>query len=96
MKAHDSAAFYDEVMHALLGYAGDKLNLPTADLNKDNVQEILLQKSVDAVLVDSFMQVLGECEFAQYAPGDPNATMDKIYAEASEVINKLDTVIKRN
>ncbi len=96
MKAHDSAAFYDEVMHALLGYAGDKLNLPTADLNKDNVQEILLQKSVDAGLVDSFMQVLGECEFAQYAPGDPNATMDKIYAEASEVINKLDAVIKRN
>ncbi|MCR4920127.1 MAG: BatD family protein [Bacteroidaceae bacterium] len=95
MKAHDSGAFYDEVMHALIGYAGDKLNLPITELNKDNVQEILLSKSVDAELVNSFMQVLEECEFARYAPGDPNETMDKIFSEASEVINKLDAVINR-
>ena len=95
MKKHDSKAFYDEVMHALLGYAGDKLNLPTAQLSKENVQEILTQKAVDVNLVNSFMNVLSECEFAQYAPGESSAKMDKIYEEASEVINKLDSAIKK-
>ncbi len=95
MKQHESQAFYDEVMHALLGYAGDKLNLPNTLLNKDNVQEMLQERNVDESLVSGFMNVLGECEFARYAPGDPNATMDKIFDEASEVINKLDSAIKK-
>ena len=40
-------AFYDEVMRALLGYAGDKLNMHTVDLTKDNVRQALAQKQVD-------------------------------------------------
>lgn len=95
LKNHDGNAFYDEVMRALLGYAGDKLNLPTSDLNKENVAAAMKSKNVDEALVDSYLNVLSECEFARFAPGDPNATMEKIFSEASEIINKLDTLIKK-
>lgn len=96
MKQHQSEAFYDEVMKALLGYAGDKLNIQNSELNKDNVSASLQSHGVDQALVDSYMNIISECEFARYAPGDPDATMEKIFTSASEVINGLDTAIKKN
>lgn len=95
MKQHQSEAFYDEVMKALLGYAGDKLNIQQSDLNKENVSTSLQSVGVQQNLVDAFMNIISECEFARYAPGDPDATMEKIYSSASDVINELDSAIKK-
>ena len=95
LKQHQSEAFFDEVMKALLGYAGDKLNIQKSELNKENVSASLLSVGVNQELVDSFMSIISECEFARYAPGDPDATMDKIYTSASNVINELDAAIKK-
>ncbi len=83
--------FYDEVMRALWGYVGDKLNLPAASLSKDNVGEQLRSRNVDEADIAQFLQTLEECEFARFAPGDPDATMDKLYADATDIINLLDT-----
>lgn len=96
MKQHQSEAFYDEVMKALIGYAGDKLNIQNSELNKDNVSASLLLSGVEQSLVESYMNIISECEFARYAPGDPDATMEKIYTSASDVINELDSAIKKN
>ena len=87
-------AFYDEVMRALLGYAGDKLNMHTVDLTKDNVRQALAQKQVDNAIIDAYLDIVAQCEYARFAPGDPNATMDRIFTEATEAINKLDTILK--
>ena len=90
LKQGQSKAFYEEVTHALWGYVGDKLNLPVTELYKDNVGEQLTERGVGEESIQRFLRVLGDCEFAQYAPGDPSATMDKLYGEATEVINELD------
>lgn len=90
LKQGQSKAFYEEVTRALWGYVGDKLNLPVTELNKDNVGEQLIERGVGEESIQRFLRVLGDCEFAQYAPGDPSATMDKLYGEATEVINELD------
>lgn len=95
MKQHQSEAFYDEVMKALLGYAGDKLNIQKSDLNKENVSASLQSFGVHKDIVDSYMKLISECEFARYAPGDPDATMEKIYSSASDVINELDGALKK-
>ena len=95
MKQHQSEAFYDEVMKALLGYAGDKLNIQKSDLNKENVSASLQSYGVHQDIVDSYMNLISECEFARYAPGDPDATMEKIYSSASDVINELDGALKK-
>ena len=75
---------------ALWGYVGDKLNLPVAELNRDNVGEQLAERGIGEEAIQQFFHVLDDCEFAQYAPGDPSATMDKLYADATEVINKIE------
>ena len=90
LKQGQSKAFYEEVTRALWGYVGDKLSLPVTELNKDNVGEQLTERGVGEESIQRFLRVLGDCEFAQYAPGDPSATMDKLYGEATEVINELD------
>ena len=95
LKANKPAEFYDEVLKALWGYVGDKLNLPAAELNKENVSEKLQDKGTDASVVQQLVETMNDCEFARYAPGDPSQTMDKIYAAATEVINKMESSIKR-
>lgn len=87
---HEAGPFYDETLRALLGYAADKLNMPMTQLTKDNVREVLTSRGVDATLIQQYMDVLESCEFARFAPGDPMATMDKIYESATQAINSLD------
>ena len=90
LKQGNSKSFYEEVTRALWGYVGDKLNLPVAELTKDNVGQQLEQRGVSAEAIDRFLKVLSDCEFAQYAPGDPSATMERLYSDASEVINQIE------
>ena len=95
MHEKDDAAFYDEVMRALLGYAGDKLSLPTNELTKDNVITKLTSKGVEQSVVDAFIAVLSDCEFARYAPtADANLAKEKIYQQASDVITQMNALIK--
>ena len=92
----DDAAFYDEVMRALLGYAGDKLSLPVGELTKDNVISKLTQRGVEQSVVDAFIAVLSDCEFARYAPtSDSGLAKEKIYQQASDVITQMNASIKR-
>jgi hypothetical protein len=86
--------FYDEVLKALWGYISDKLNIPVSKLTKDNVESELTTYGVDEVLTKEFLSVLDQCEFARYAPGDPNETMDKVYTSAIEVVSKMENIIK--
>lgn len=90
LKQGNAGAFYDELARALWGYVGDKLNLPASELNKENAGEQLQQRGVEEQAVQRFLSVLSDCEFARYAPGDPSATMDKLYRDATEVISELD------
>lgn len=90
LKKHEAEAFYEETLRALLGYAGDKLNIPMTHLSKENVNEALIKRGVDEALIRQYMEVLESCEFARFAPGDPIATMDKIYETATQAINSLD------
>lgn len=91
----DDAAFYEEVERALLGYAGDKLSLPVGELTKDNVSTKLAERGVQQEIVDSFLAVLSDCEFARYAPtGDAGTAKEKIYQQASDVITQMNSLIK--
>lgn len=91
------AAFYDEVMRALLGYAGDKLSLPTDELNKENVISKLTSRGVEQNVVDAFIAVLSDCEFARYAPtADANMAKEKIYQQALDVITRMNASLKSN
>lgn len=87
---HNGNDFYDEVLRALNGYLTDKFALQQADLNKDNLAAVLLAKGVGEQHVQQLLNTLNNCEFARYAPGDPQQSMDKTYKAAVSLISQLE------
>lgn len=87
--------FYDELLKALWGYLSDKLSIPVSRLTKDNVAQELSAKGIDGELIKELGNILGEVEFARYAPGDSNAAMDNVYKMAIDVIGKMENKIRR-
>ena len=94
MKASNSESFYEEVLKAMWGYVSYKLNIAASNLNRDNISDILTKRGVDSALIQNFMAVLDNCEYARYAPDSgKNEEMDKVYKSSLEVITKLDKAI---
>ena len=87
--------FYDEVLRALWGYVGDKLNIPVEQLSHDNISQRLAERQVDAETVSQFIEALDECEFERYAPGDPKGNMNKVYEKAMTAIEKIEETMKK-
>lgn len=95
MKNHNGELFYDEVLKSLWGYMSYKLNIDRAELNRDNISEILRQKGVSDEMIGSFIAILDTCEYARYAPGsNSDQEMGKVYSDSIDVITKLDKNIK--
>ncbi len=93
LKAHQSGPFYEETQRALLGYAGDKLNIPLANLTRDNVSETLAARGADQALIEQYISALEACEFARFAPGETQSIMDNVYEQATNAINNLDKTL---
>ena len=95
MVAGKQGEFYDEVLRALWGYMGDKLNIPVSELSHDNIADKLAEHHVDEQTVNSFIEALDECEFERYAPGDAAGNMSKTYESAATAIEKIEEVMKK-
>ncbi len=91
-----SEAFYDEVLRALWGYVGYKLNIPVEQLNRDNITEKLQSHQVDDATIGKFISALDTCEFERYAPGDASGNMEKTFNSAMTAIEEIEEVMKRN
>lgn len=94
MGDNQEGPFYDEVLRALWGYVGDKLNMPVEKLSRDNIKEQLEAREVDQTTIDAFLGALDECEYARYAPGDAKGNMNKVYEKAMTAIEQIENVRK--
>jgi len=89
LKANDKEAFYAEIEKAAWTYLSDRLSIPTADLNKENIASILRAKGVSEALINEVKNVLSTAEFARYAPATDHA-MDDLYHATTQLINHLE------
>lgn len=94
LKAGKQNEFYDEVLRALWGYVGDKLDMPVTQLSRENISQQLTERGVDDETVSLFIGALDECEFARYAPGDPSGNMNKVYDAAIQAIMKIEDFLR--
>lgn len=95
MQKGEQNAFYDEVLRALWGYVGDKLNIPVGELSRDNISEKLTERDVDNQTVCTFIEAIDECEYARFAPGDPKGKMDIVYDKAAKAITDIDNMLNK-
>lgn len=87
--------FYDEVLRALWGYVGDKLNMAVEQLSRENISEQLQRHAVGENIVGKFISALDECEFERYAPGDSKGNMGKTFEAAMTAIMSIEDVMKK-
>ena len=95
MTAGRSSEFYDEVLRALWGYVGDKLNMPVESLSRDNISQRLSEREVSEANVKLFISALDECEFERYAPGDAKGNMNKTFNAAMTAIENIEDTMKK-
>lgn len=94
MKAGSREAFYDEISRTLWGYLSDKLNIPQADLTRENVGNELASFGADETLAKDLMQILDTCEFARYAPSQASDALDTLYRQTADAIGRMENIIK--
>ena len=95
MKDNKPNEFYDEVLRALWGYVGDKLNMPVERLSRENISQQLEARSVGGETISQFIGALDECEYARYAPGDATGNMNKVYDTAISAIMQIASTMKK-
>lgn len=86
--------FYDEVLRALWGYVGDKLNMPVEQLSRENISDQLAAHNINAEIIEKFISALDECEYERYAPGSAEGNMTKTYDSAMIAITEIDGVLR--
>ncbi|MDR1591348.1 MAG: BatD family protein [Prevotellaceae bacterium] len=96
LKTGEKELFYNEILRALWGYLCDKLTMPVASLNKENVSTKLAERSVQQPMIDTFIGLLNSCEFERYAPlQNSQAAMDRIFNDTISIISSLENSIKK-
>ncbi|MDE6480064.1 MAG: BatD family protein [Muribaculaceae bacterium] len=90
MKSGDRERFYDEMLVALWGYVSAKLNIPTSELNRENVAQRLSEAGASEESINDLLKVLDDCEFAKYAPGSGEDELKHVYERGTDVINALE------
>ena len=96
LKDGKQGEFYDEVLRALWGYVGDKLNMPVEQLSRENISQQLQAHNVSEETINLFIGALDECEFARYAPGDAQGNMNKVYDAAMNAITQIADTMKKS
>ncbi|MGZ3932347.1 MAG: BatD family protein [Bacteroidia bacterium] len=94
MKENKKEEFYTEVMTALNNYLSHKLNLPIADLSKDNITKMLQARQVDPGIQLALFDTIQQCEYAKYAPGAVSGDLQAVYTKTVELISSLEDQVK--
>lgn len=81
--------FYMAMERALHNFLKAKLHIETTEMSKENIQELLENKQASQEVIDQFMILMNDCEFARYAPST-NESMQHDFEKAVEIISELE------
>ena len=74
----------------------DKLGIPVSELSKDNIDAELQKYGVSEALRKQLLQLLEQCEYAQYTPELSRVNKKSVFEEAAKVMEDLENVKRIN
>lgn len=92
LAAGDNKAFYEAVARGLYGYLSDKLNIPVADLSKENITTELKKRAVDSSTINQLSETIDLCEMARFAPVK-GISEQQVFDKAKLTINEIEEKI---
>ncbi len=90
MREGNPTAFYDELANALLSYASHRFLIPMSEFKTDEIAQKLQDHGVSQTLANEFTDLMKQCEFARYAPGNPQENMENLYERSAKVVAKIE------
>jgi len=81
--------FYIAMEKALHNYLKAKLHIETSELSKDRINELLLERGVEAETMTDFNSIMLNCDLARYTPITA-VTMQEDYEKAAKTISLID------
>jgi hypothetical protein len=85
----NKVAFFAAIARGLYGYLSDKLDIPFADLNKENITGRLKAKSVSDPVMQQLNDTMDSCEMARFAPVS-GISQEQVFENAKNIINEIE------
>jgi len=95
MKQNNNEAFHEAILKAFWGYLSDKLSIPVADLNRETAVNRLNEKGVSEQVINDFVDVVEQCEFARFAPAGGSEARHELYKKAESTMGQMEKQIKK-
>lgn len=93
MNAKETDKFYAELNRAMWGYLSDKLDIPSSQLLRDNIEQKLTQYGLTPESVAQTIDILDQCEMARFTPHS-EAEMSQLYDQAVATIKSIESTKK--
>ncbi|TFH35335.1 MAG: protein BatD [Bacteroidia bacterium] len=93
MKENDPHLFYSEILKAIWGYLGDKLDIPVSKFNREFALRILSEKGMEQEIVDLAGELIDKCEYSRYSPAGNDMSPAGVYQMAERVIREIENNI---
>lgn len=91
MKGKQEEQFYNEMLSALWGYLGDKLQMPPSELTRSNVGEEFSKHGIQESTFMPILNLIDECEYAKYTPVSREANMRQLYSDAVDSLAEVES-----
>lgn len=95
MKQNNNEAFHESILKAFEGYLSDKLGIAVAELNRESAVSSLQNRNVAQEVIDDYMEVVEQCEFARYAPAEGSEARGELYKKAESTMSRFEKQIKK-
>ncbi len=95
LKNNKKQRFYEEIEKSLLNYFSQKFNTEIADLSKEKISEIFIERRIDKDILSNYISILEDCEYCRYSPASiENNDLNIAYNKASEIIIEIEKQLK--
>jgi len=86
--------FYAEIANSLMGFLGDKFNIPPAGIITDEVEGLMQSRGVDEQVIKPYLDCLQTCDYQRFAPSVAKTDeMKQFFDQARRAIVALEKVI---
>jgi hypothetical protein len=90
MQSNSKDAFYTEILMAINNYVSHKLNIPLADVSKENVKNTLIIRRVSSDKIEKLLKTIETSEYAKYAPGAVSGNLKEVYDDTIQLITGIE------
>ena len=90
LKNGQPRVFYDTLLKALQAYLSEKIHLPPAQMNRENVQRRLLEYQMPPARIQTILDIWDTCEQSVYAGQDQTAQMETTWRATEGVLREME------